>query len=93
VLMGRGGGGGRAAHARPAPPKPQAPRFCVWSHFQVSTPRQKNAAQIKRKGNSGGDLHRTAGPLLRSWEGGSQWRHILRQVSARLPGPYERLHP
>jgi hypothetical protein len=36
--------------------------------YRVDQPK----TQMKRKGNSGDDLHRTAGPSLRYWEGGSE---------------------
>jgi hypothetical protein len=49
---------------------------------KVAQPR----TQIKRKGNSGDDLHRTAGPSLRWWEGGSE-------PAAQPPSPAGSVRP
>jgi hypothetical protein len=58
----------------------------IGQRYHVDQPR----TQIKRKGNSGDDLHRTAGPLLRQWEGGSQ---PANDSAAQPPSPAGSVRP
>jgi hypothetical protein len=68
-LRGAGAGASSSGVAPPPPPPNATPsntRSLYWTdvfaqRYHVDQPR----TQIKRKGNSGGDLHRTAGPSLR----------------------------